>query len=86
MKLRQIVLGASAFLMLIIAAGCSVKKPIPSPSAPAASPGQTSPQSAAPTQAPKPSPSQERTFAELAPTTRMEFAELVGDNGIDEIP
>lgn len=27
-----------------------------------------------------------KTFAELAPTTTMEFAELVGDNGIYEIP
>lgn len=86
MKLRQIFLGTLAFLMLIIAAGCAAKKPLPPSSAPAASPGQTSPQSAAPTQTPKPSPSQERTFAELAPTTRMEFAELVGDNGVDEIP
>lgn len=86
MRLKQTLLCMFACFLLIIAAGCTTKKPLSSPSAPAASPEQSAPQSAAPTEAPKPSPTEEKTFAELAPTTKMEFAELVGDNGIDEIP
>lgn len=86
MRLKKTFLSVLACLLLIIMAGCATKRPLPSPSAPTLSPEQSIPQSAAPSQAPSPSPTKERTFAELAPTTKMEFAELVGDNGIDEIP
>ena len=75
-----------ACLLLIISAGCTAKKSLPAPSTSAALPEQSNLQSAAPSPAPEESAAKEKTFAELAPTTKMEFAELVGDNGIDEIP
>ncbi|MBC8538154.1 L,D-transpeptidase family protein [Christensenellaceae bacterium NSJ-63] len=93
MKVNRYAAGLlAAGILLTGVGGCAGDAPENSPAPPSASisgePAQTPEEPTAPpekTEAPAPS-TQEKTFAELAPTTTMEFAELVGDNGIYEIP
>lgn len=91
MKVNRFAAGMlAAGILLTALGGCAEDAPENPPASPSTSisvsPTQMpSEPDTPPVQTEAPSATK-KTFAELAPTTTMEFAELVGDNGIYEIP